>query len=351
MTLHTHIETVPNGLGSQFQLPIHRFGIPGGRPRIYLQAALHTEELPGALVLHHLKEMLSALPAEDWLGEAVLVPFANPIGLSQAISGNPVGRLELASGTNFNMGWPLSPVEPGAETAAWLAETTALTGMGGLRLALLRAAFGADIILDLHCSMEPAVAFAFVAEEQGDAASVLAAALALDLVLTLPPVTGSTFTDAAASLGPARLIATLELRGHRDLSDAQARTDAGGLLAYLRQSGILRGSGAPLPTWQGLLAPYDSAIALPALAGGIFLPRARIRDVVATGDLLAEILLAVPDGKEERIAVHAPCKAMVLSHADPARLLYPGLPSHVILPLEPPPAPLRGYVDFQEEWA
>ena len=36
-----------------------RFGRAGARPKVYFQAAIHANELPGAMALHHLMPMLA----------------------------------------------------------------------------------------------------------------------------------------------------------------------------------------------------------------------------------------------------------------------------------------------------
>mgnify|MGYP000069371035 CR=1 FL=1 len=72
------------------------FGTPGSRPKVYIQASLHAEELPGMLVAHHLRAMLEAAQAQGLIqGEIVLVPVANPIGLAQRMDHKPMGRFEF----------------------------------------------------------------------------------------------------------------------------------------------------------------------------------------------------------------------------------------------------------------
>ncbi len=351
MTVRTEIRRIPNGFGSHHSLEIFRFGVPGAHPRVYLQAGIHTEELPGPLVLHHLKGLLAAIEDGNWLGEVILVPFANPIGLAQAISGNPIGRLDLASGMNFNTGWPCLPPDLGGDRASWLSSSTAVTGLGGVRLELLRLAEGADVVLDLHCCMEPSVAFAFVAEGDETPATRLASALGLDAVFTLPPSGSASFMDAVASVTDDAFIATIELRGHQDIGESRTLADAQALKAYLAGIGMF---GVPADTpdgWEGPCTSYESATGLPAPAGGLFLPARGIRETVDEGDLLGEILLPVSAGGRDRIEIRSPCKGIVLSHADPARILHPGATSHVILPLSPPGELPPAYFDASGEWA
>ncbi|OYY09383.1 MAG: hypothetical protein B7Y70_10275, partial [Rhizobiales bacterium 35-68-8] len=61
-----------------------RFGTPGARPKAYLQAGLHADEFPGMLALRHLAAELAVADAEGRItGEVVVVPQANPVGLTQ----------------------------------------------------------------------------------------------------------------------------------------------------------------------------------------------------------------------------------------------------------------------------
>src|SRR4051812_39990464 len=89
--------------GARLELLSLHFGHEGRGPKATLQAALHADEIPGLLVAHHLRERLAALEAAGRiLGEIVLVPVANPLGLAQRVLHSPLGRFELSSGENFN---------------------------------------------------------------------------------------------------------------------------------------------------------------------------------------------------------------------------------------------------------
>ena len=44
--------------GGGRRLAVHRFGRRGARPKAYLQAAIHANELPGTMALHNLMPML-----------------------------------------------------------------------------------------------------------------------------------------------------------------------------------------------------------------------------------------------------------------------------------------------------
>ena len=83
-----------------------RFGRAGARPKVYIQAAIHANELPGAIALHHLMPMLvEADRAGRIRGEVIVVPTVNPIGQSQLVGNNHLGRYDLLSRDNFNRNW------------------------------------------------------------------------------------------------------------------------------------------------------------------------------------------------------------------------------------------------------
>ena len=93
--------------GTTRSLVVHRFGIPGARPKAYLQAGIHADEIPGMLTLQHLIGRLKAADAEGAIsGEIIILPFANPIGLGQRFRGGLLGRYEFRAGGNFNRGFP-----------------------------------------------------------------------------------------------------------------------------------------------------------------------------------------------------------------------------------------------------
>src|SRR4051795_2875342 len=102
MQRQTHAIATEENVAS-FQLTSFHFGAAGSGKKVYMQASLHADEVPAMLVAHVLRHELERLDAEGRIhGEIILVPAANPIGLSQLIQGTPFGRFDLASGTNFN---------------------------------------------------------------------------------------------------------------------------------------------------------------------------------------------------------------------------------------------------------
>ncbi|MEJ7807216.1 MAG: succinylglutamate desuccinylase/aspartoacylase family protein, partial [Telluria sp.] len=102
MQSHKHPISPPDS-STSCQLTSFHYGAPGTGKKVYIQAALHADEVPGMLVAQFLRTELAALEAAGSIkGEILLVPAANPLGLAQAIHGAPFGRFDLTTGTNFN---------------------------------------------------------------------------------------------------------------------------------------------------------------------------------------------------------------------------------------------------------
>ena len=65
------VERLPLGAGTpgtRREILVHRFGMPGARPKAYFQAAPHADEIPAILVAHHLiRRLAGAGEAIAWL--------------------------------------------------------------------------------------------------------------------------------------------------------------------------------------------------------------------------------------------------------------------------------------------
>ncbi|MFG5408719.1 succinylglutamate desuccinylase/aspartoacylase family protein [Piscinibacter sakaiensis] len=91
--------------GTQRHLTSFHYGPTDRGRKVYVQASLHADELPGMLVAHHLRHHLAALEAQDRLrAEVVVVPVANPIGLSS--SSRCAGAWPAASARTRPPTWP-----------------------------------------------------------------------------------------------------------------------------------------------------------------------------------------------------------------------------------------------------
>lgn len=106
-----------------------RFGREGARPKAYLQAAIHANEMPGSMALHHLMPMLADADREGRIpGEVVVVPAVNPIGHAQLVGNQHLGRYHFLSYENYNRNWiDLAPAVA-ERLAEYLGETVQPTG-------------------------------------------------------------------------------------------------------------------------------------------------------------------------------------------------------------------------------
>ncbi|TSE21700.1 Succinylglutamate desuccinylase / Aspartoacylase family protein [Tepidimonas alkaliphilus] len=274
-----------SSLGTQRHVTSLHFGAAGARPKVYVQASLHADELPGMLVAHHLRRrLLEAESAGALRGEVVLVPAANPIGLAQRLDHRSMGRFELGTSENFNRHYPdlaalawarVGPtLGPDADANVQrvraavlqaLAEQPAATELQGLRLTLMRLAADADVVLDLHCDSE-AVLHLYSETACWPQLAPLAAWLGAETVLVADYGAGGQPFDEQLSglwsqlaarlqaegrdapLPQACASATVELRGEADVDHALAARDAEALVRYLQHLGVLAGDpGAPPP--------------------------------------------------------------------------------------------------------
>ncbi|WP_207481481.1 succinylglutamate desuccinylase/aspartoacylase family protein [Arenibaculum pallidiluteum] len=313
-----------NRLGTRRTLAVHRYGSPGARPKVYIQAGLHANEVPGMLVARHLLDRLDAADAAGAIqGEIVVVPIANPIGLEQFVLGEAVGRFALDGSGNFNRDFPdLTEAAAerlqgrlGAEAAANVplvreALKAALAGIepetpvAALRHALLGLAIDADVVLDLHCDSE-SLMHLYTGTELWPGAADLAAQLGARAVFLAEVSGGDPFDEACSAvwwklrdrlglgrdaLGAACLATTVELRGRSDVSDELAREDSDNLFRFLVRRGVISGQAGPLPPARCEATPLAGVERIVAPLSGVVAYKAEIGDLVEPGTVVAEIV-------------------------------------------------------------
>lgn len=337
----------PAPMGTRRNVRFVRFGSPHARPKAYVHAGLHANEPPGMLVAHHLLRRLEAAEARGEIeGQVVVAPCANPIGLAQYINGEPAGRHELASGTNFNRGWPdLSAAvarrvdghlrDDGDANAAIIRQAmrteldtwTSGCELDALRVALAREACDADIVLDLHCD-DDALMHLFLHESQWSMARDLAGELGCRAVLLTGNTGGATFAESCAMswsgvvsafpdhpVPQACLAVTVELRGFVDVSDAMAADDAAGLFRDLQRRGHVAGDPGPAPAPPCAPTGLDACDILRAPFAGIVSYHVALGQRVSSGEKIADIIDPSSDAEvgEARCSVRSGTDGVVLS--------------------------------------
>jgi len=329
------VETLPllsPSPGTTRELVVHRYGTPGKGPKAYFQAALHSDEYPPLLVMHHLVRLLDdAANRGDILGEIVAVPVANPIGLGQQLNGYHVGRYEFDAGGNFNRSWPdfsdgVTEAVAGrlggdaAENVliireALIAEAAALpvrTEFDSLRKALISLSIDADMVFDLHCDLE-AEMHLYASSRHGEQVAGLGRDLATTVVLLEGAPGGTPFDEANAGLWwklrdriegdypfpNACFSVTVEHRGRADVSDDLAAADARGLFAHLQRHGVIAGDPGPLPEALCEPTPLEGCDVMHAPAAGIIAYHKKLGDHVEKGEAIADLidLMALDPGQ------------------------------------------------------
>ncbi|WP_276119357.1 M14 family zinc carboxypeptidase [Pararhizobium qamdonense] len=304
--------------GVEWRLPVIRFkGSDAKAPKIYIQAALHANELPGTALLHFLCEKLRQADADGKIfSDITIVPQANPIGTAQSHFGELQGRFDLGSRTNFNREFPLIGL---SERETLIDDLERYPVVEQLKRQLLHMALSADLMLDLHCDDE-SVQYTYVDEAFWPEAADLASALDMEAVF-LADGESSAFEESVgyawkhetaekAKRLPGRLAVTVELRGTRDVYPDMARKDAEGLWRFLVVRGAVGGAAATIEPYRGKVTPLDNIEMIRAPQAGAVLFHRDIGDTVAAGDLLATIITA-PGMEGGAIDIHAPQAGLV----------------------------------------
>ena len=318
--------------GTSRSLTVFRFGTPGTRPKVHIQAGLHADEVPGMLVAHHLIRLLrEADRAGAVNGEVQIIPMANPVGLDQFVNERLLGRSTLGGGGNFNRHYPdltervyervhtLLSEDASSNVALVrraLAEAvqadTPRTEVACLRHELLRQSITADIVLDLHCDDE-APMHLYLGTPLWPDAQDLARQIGARTILLAEVSGGNPFDEACSApwwhlramvddrfpIPAACLAATVELRGMADVSDAFATTDATNLYRFLQRRGVVAGDPGPLPPLLAEPTPLAGVDMVTAPQAGVVTYRAELGDRVTAGEPIADItnpLADDPDG-------------------------------------------------------
>lgn len=348
MTFQLHSTTLAGDVpGQSSTLYWYTAGPADASVKVHLQAALHADEQPGTMALHHLLPMLRAADEQGALrARFVVFPSVNPLGLATRVLRRHIGRYDLETGVNFNRRWPdLYPLvaaeldgkltdDPKANVAAlraavgnWIDSQTPTTTAQQLRLMILKSAHDADIVLDLHCDDE-SLKHIFTSPDLMPGLQDLADHMQVAATLTAEDSGGGSFDEVMPNLyreaqraNPDHPIpmaaetATLEYRGQADTHDHFGAEDARGLYNFLVGRGLIEASPASAPPAPGP-TPFEATEVLRADRAGLLAYRVSLGDMVKKGDVVADIIAM--DGPEAFIArtpLRAGTDGFILSRA------------------------------------
>ena len=333
-TLHIPADTA----GTNHELTILRFKPDQPQAKIYLQAALHADEQPGMLVLHHLIERLNEAERDGRLqAEFVVLPMVNPLGMAHLAFGKHRGRYHPLNGLNYNRDWPdLDAMihQNGADFSdqltddpihnqtiirqavkAALADQTPKTALSRLRHMVISEACDAHMLLDLHCA-DDALHHIYITPQLMPEYQDLSDWMQSAATMTAEDSGGGSFDEVwpglwlkcarrypDAAWPDLICAATLEYRGEDAVDHATNRKDAEHLFQFLAARGYI--SGAPVseppanppanppakPPFQGAKpTPLTAVEYLRADRPCLVIYHKSLGAHVKTGDVIAELL-------------------------------------------------------------
>ncbi len=311
-----------SSIGCQKKIVSISFGPKQCGKKVYIQAGLHADEAPGYLVATMLLKFLKqADDRGDILGEIVVVPVANPVGLSQWSGDTIQGRFDCFDNVNFNRNYPELIEQIGnkiknrlsasqAENVALIRECTAqiLADMKPagetefLKHLLLSLAHDADIVLDLHCDHQ-ALLHVYMGTSLWPDASDLSAQIGAPTTLLASDSGGTPFDEANSKLWwilakkfpaypipSACLAATVELRGVTDTDMKETEQDARNLYSFLQRRGYIAGTAPKLPELLAEATPLEGVDYVTAESPGVLTFLKKPGDFVQKGEPIARLI-------------------------------------------------------------
>jgi predicted deacylase len=260
------------------------------------------------------------------LGEIIVVPVANPIGLAQRLDHKPMGRFELDTSENFNRHYPdlAKAIRPAVQSALgsdakanvkivrkaiadYLQKWNPTTELQSLRKTLLTLAHDADVVLDLHCDCEGVLHF-YTEEACWPQMESLARFLGSEAILLAKNSGSGPFDECLSgvwwqlaqalaadginvNLPQGCCSTTIELRGELEVNHALAQGDAQAIYSYLQHIHALDDQdAAPVPPFKCQPTPLAGSETLHAPAAGIVVFAVQVGQIVHQGDLMVEVI-------------------------------------------------------------
>ena len=348
-----------NTPGTERTLTVFRYGKPGARPKAYLQAAIHANEFPGTMALHHLVPMLDqADKAGRIKGEIVIVPTANPIGLAQIVFAQHLGRFDLNLRDNFNRNYHDLSGPAGDRVKGRLTHDPARNvklireaGLAALkdirpanelqdqRWQLMSRSIDADMVLDLHCDSQAALHH-FISKRDWPAISDLSAGIGAEAVLCNEPYSSTMTFMGANGAWWAKLAerfpnmpipqgcqsSTIEYRGQHNVTHELGEADALNLYKFLQRRGAVAGNPGKTPKPLCSATPISGMDVGYAPSEGILTYLKPEGAKVRKGETICEVIDPVAaDPTKARTPVKARTSGVLFSRRTDGRLAWPGM--------------------------
>jgi uncharacterized protein len=318
--------------GGTIELPFYRIGPATAPEKVYLQAALHADEQPGTMLLHHLLSMLRQADEQELLrARFVVIPMANPMGMANLVHRTHIGRYDLNSGVNYNRQWPdlFAMVRSSIvgrlgdsemfnvnlirkAVAQWIDAQSPRSAAEQLRLFLLKEAHDAEFVLDLHCDSD-SLPYIYTSPELMPELQDLADWMGAAAVMTAADSGGGSFDEVlpllyrkVAQTNPGKPVpmasatATLEYRGQNDVFDHYGEQDALRLFGFLCGRGLIDADPGPVPEQSCEATPFEATEIIRSSGPGLVAYRVDLGQRVTKGQPIADLIAM--DGPEAFIA-------------------------------------------------
>ena len=354
-TINRHLLPV-SSMANERTLTVVQYGPRDSDKKAYIHAGLHADEAPGYLVIHYLLNKLDQADLANTIdGQIMVVPAANPIGVSQWRDEALQGRFDFFNNINFNRRHidltekivdrikdELSdaPDENVAliRKAAGdvLSSIVPIDEAEYLKHLLLLLSYDADIVLDLHCDDE-SIMHVYLGTPLWPEAADLPAQLGAEVTL-LAEDSGVTPYDEACSriwwqlarkfpdhpIPSACLSATVELRGRADTSHTLAARDAQNIFVFLQRRGFIQGEAPELPTLTNEATSLRAVEQVKAPAAGVVVFLKKPGDFISEGEMLAEIVNPLEIDQDKRLVAVKSCTEGILFSVNTDRFARPG---------------------------
>jgi predicted deacylase len=314
--------------GRSTELNYFRIGPEDAVKKVYLQAALHADEQPGIMVLHHL---LPLLRAADVAGELkarfVVFPMANPLGMGDIEFGQHQGRYNRGSGVNHNRDWPVLYDAVGDGLAAklgsdadeniqsvrnalrdWAESLPRVSAFDQWRQCVLAEACDADYVFDLHCD-DDSLLHIFSIPQLADNMQQLANWTGAAATMLAEDSGGGSFDEVWPAIWlrlanecadkpvPLPVVTcTLEYRGQGDTFDELNRQDAHNLYGYFQEQGLIGGTSLGVKGEARAGTDLRATEYLRAPQAGLLAYCVELGDRVEKGDRIADLIRLDGDG-------------------------------------------------------
>ena len=332
--------------GKTTELNYFRIGPAEPEKKVYLQAALHADEQPGIMILHHMLELLKAADQAGELGaQFVLLPMVNPLGMGDIEFGQHQGRYDRDTGINHNRQWPdlYSAVDKSlgdrlgsdekenirlvrGAVAKWLESYPQVKARDQWRHAVVSEAYDADYVFDLHCD-DDSLLYIYTVPQQQETMRVLANYTGAAATLLAEDGGGNSFDEVwpaiwiklakeypDKAIPMMRASCTLEYRGQIDTFDAMNRQDAKNLFGYFQAEGLIGGDAQASPIEAPVATDLRATEIIRAEHAGLVAYCVELGEKVAKGQKIADLIYL--DGEQAfvgRTPVIAGTSGIILS--------------------------------------